>query len=160
MRLERGTQALEHKDLHHATILNQLVTRRIAGKPPDTNYVFLGDYVDRGYYSVEIVSLLICLKVRWPSRITLIRGNHESRTVTQVLFSILETDLLISLTLNTRLILIFKKSRPMVSLRNVIASTETRMRGRILQTFLTFWSWVVSLMESSGVFTEVNTKQS
>merc|ERR1712110_851093 len=37
---------------------------KIGGKAPDTNYVFMGDYVDRGYYSVESVSLLVALKVR------------------------------------------------------------------------------------------------
>ena len=57
---------------------------RITGHPPDTNYVFLGDYVDRGYYSVETITLLTLLKLKWPERITLIRGNHESRTVTRV----------------------------------------------------------------------------
>lgn len=123
---------------------------KIAGQAPDTNYLFLGDYVDRcacavkqvlaaqlpsfcthalflkqncflqlhaaaaaaatlahimcwqdvsriymyacgwlvvacrGYYSVETVCMVIALKVRWPSRVVIIRGNHESRQITQV----------------------------------------------------------------------------
>ena len=42
---------------------------KIGGDTPDSNYLFMGDYVDRGYYSVECVSLLMCLKVRYPNRI-------------------------------------------------------------------------------------------
>jgi serine/threonine-protein phosphatase PPG1 len=73
---------------------------RIGGYAPNTNYLFLGqsfdglsqfnfilasgDYVDRGLFSVETISLLTCLKLRYPSRVQLIRGNHESRAVTQV----------------------------------------------------------------------------
>lgn len=56
----------------------------VGGQCPDTNYLFMGDFVDRGYYSVETFLLLLALKVRYPDRITLIRGNHESRQITQV----------------------------------------------------------------------------
>merc|ERR1712220_23835 len=57
---------------------------KVGGDVPDTNYLFLGDFVDRGFYSVETFLLLLALKVRYPVRITLIPGNHESRQITQV----------------------------------------------------------------------------
>jgi serine/threonine-protein phosphatase 4 catalytic subunit len=57
---------------------------KVGGDVPETNYLFLGDFVDRGFYSVETFLLLLALKVRYPDRITLIRGNHESRQITQV----------------------------------------------------------------------------
>ena len=46
--------------------------------------IHLGDFVDRGFYSLESFLLLLCLKVRYPDRMTLIRGNHESRQITTV----------------------------------------------------------------------------
>jgi serine/threonine-protein phosphatase PP1-1 len=48
------------------------------------NFIFLGDFVDRGYFSLETFTLLMCLKAKYPDRITLVRGNHESRQITQV----------------------------------------------------------------------------
>lgn len=86
---------------------------QVGGDCPQTNYLFMGDFVDRGFYSVETFLLLLALKVRppaargracwagkwasraqlcvrpvpqvrYPDRITLIRGNHESRQITQV----------------------------------------------------------------------------
>lgn len=57
---------------------------KVGGDCPKTNYIFMGDFVDRGFHSVETFLLLLALKVRYQDRITLIRGNHESRQITQV----------------------------------------------------------------------------
>lgn len=68
----------------HGQFYDLLELFRIAGDAPNTNFVFLGDYVDRGHYSVECATLVVLLKVRFPSRVCLLRGNHESRQITQV----------------------------------------------------------------------------
>ncbi|KAG1781371.1 serine/threonine protein phosphatase PP2A catalytic subunit [Suillus placidus] len=56
----------------------------ISGNSPDTNYLFMGDYVDQGYYSVETVTLLVALKLRYHDCFTILWGNHESRQIMQV----------------------------------------------------------------------------
>lgn len=68
----------------HGQFFDMLELFNIGGQIPEKNYIFMGDFVDRGYNSVETFELLILLKVRYPACITLIRGNHESRQITQV----------------------------------------------------------------------------
>ena len=67
----------------HGQFEDVLELFRIGGEVPEINYLFLGDYVDRGYRSVETFLYLLALKVKYPDRITLIRGNHETRQITQ-----------------------------------------------------------------------------
>ncbi len=68
----------------HGQFYDLMELFKVGGECPETNYLFMGDFVDRGFYSVETFLLLLALKVRYPDRITLIRGNHESRQITQV----------------------------------------------------------------------------
>ena len=68
----------------HGQFYDLMELFKVGNDCPRTNYLFMGDFVDRGFYSVETFLLLLALKVRYPQNITLIRGNHESRQITQV----------------------------------------------------------------------------
>jgi len=65
----------------HGQFYDLLEMFKKGGDLPYTNYLFLGDYVDRGYHSVETIELLLVLKLKYPDNLTLIRGNHETRQI-------------------------------------------------------------------------------
>lgn len=68
----------------HGQFYDLMELFKVGGIPPDTNYLFMGDFVDRGFHSVETFSLLLCLRIKYPKKVTILRGNHESRQITQV----------------------------------------------------------------------------
>jgi Calcineurin-like phosphoesterase len=59
----------------------------MGGFPPSSNYLFLGDYVDRGKQSLETFLLLLCYKLKYPENFFILRGNHECANVTRGTFS-------------------------------------------------------------------------
>ncbi|VDK60095.1 unnamed protein product [Cylicostephanus goldi] len=56
----------------------------MVGWPPTVNYLFLGDYIDRGRWSIETIMLLLLIKLKYPDNFLLLRGNHETVIVNRI----------------------------------------------------------------------------
>ena len=68
----------------HGQYYDMLRLFEYGGLPSESTYLFLGDYVDRGRQGIETICLLYALKIKYPCKVFMLRGNHESASITRI----------------------------------------------------------------------------